>query len=140
MKKQEKTAVIEEEFDPELFEIKTLADFKVWNKWARKNGHPVKVPDESYYKKVKVKFQRFDQPENALKARVRNKDIDWTGQLIPGKTYELCTPVVKFLNGLAEPIFKEVKSVENGETVVETKQVGEKSRFSCQVVDFGDDE
>ena len=27
---------------------------------------------------------------------------------------------------------------EDGETIVETKQVGEKSRFSCQVVDFNE--
>lgn len=136
MKKKE----IDTEFDPETFEIKTLDDFKIYNKWARKQGYPVKVPTEEYYKKVKVKFQRFDQPENILKARVRNKDIDWTGQLKPGKTYDLPTPVVKFLNGLAEPIFKEVKSTEDGETLIETKQVGEKSRFSCQVVDFGESE
>lgn len=137
MKKETNTALLED-FDPETFELKTLDDFKIWNKWARKNGHPVKVPTEDYYKKVKVKFQRFDQPENTLKARVRNKDIDWQGQLIPGKVYDLPTPVVKFLNGLAEPIFKEVKSTEDGETIVETKQVGEKSRFSCQVVDFNE--
>jgi len=140
MKKRSEAPTLLEDFDPETFEIKTLDDFKIWNKWARKNGHPIKVPTEDYYKKVKVKFQRFDQPENTLKARVRNKDIDWTGQLIPGKTYDLCIPVVKFLNGLAEPDFKEVKSFENGETIVETKQVGEKSRFSCQVIDFGDED
>jgi len=139
MKKKESATAVIEDFDPETFEIKTLDDFKIFNKWARRNGHPVRVPTEEYYKKVKVKFQRFDQPENTLKARVRNREIDWQGQLIPGKTYDLPTPVVKFLNSLAEPIFKEVKSVEGGETVIETKQVGEKSRFSCQVVDFGDE-
>lgn len=128
-----------QEIDPEEFEFKTLEDFAVWNKWARKNGMPIRVPTGEFHKTVKIKFQRFDQPENTLKVRVRNKDIDWSGQLIPGKTYELPRPVVKFLNNLSEPIFKQVPVNDGSETVYETKQVGEKARFSCQIVDFGDD-
>lgn len=141
MKKQESkdTAVIED-LDPETFEFKTLEDFKIFNKWARKNGHMIRVPTEEYHKKVKVKFQRFDQPENVLKARVRNRNIDWRGQLIPGQIYELPQPVVKFLNGISEPIYAEVDVNNESTTKKETKQVGERSRFSCQVVDFGDDE
>lgn len=126
-----------EDIDPETFEFKTLEDFNTFNRWARKNGHAVRVPTEEFYPKVKVKFQRFDQPDNVLKARVRNREIDWKGQLIPGKVYDLPKPVVRFLNRLAEPIFKEVKS-NDGDSLYETKQVGEKSRFSCQVVDFGE--
>lgn len=136
MKKEEKIEY--KEIDPETFEFKTLDDFKVFNKWARKNKIPVRVPTEEFHKKVKVKFQRFDQPENVLKVRVRNKDIDWRGQLKPGNIYDLPTPVVKFLNGLCEPIFSQVELKDGGDTLKETKQVGEKSRFSCQVVDFGD--
>lgn len=127
------------DIDPETYEFKTIEDFRVFNRWARKNKIPVKVPSGDFYPKVKIKFQRFDQPENVLKARVRNKDIDWSGQLIPGKTYDLPKPVIKFLNNLSEPIFKEVAVNDGGSTTHETRQVGEKSRFSCQVVDFGDD-
>lgn len=134
MKKQE-----EKEIDPETFEFKTLEDFKTFNRWARKNKLPIRVPTAEYHKHVKIKFQRFDQPENVLKARVRNRDIDWSGQLIPGKVYELPLPVVKFLNQLSEPIFKEVPVGDGSSTTYETRQVGEKSRFSCQVLDFGDD-
>lgn len=125
------------DIDPETFEFKTLEDFAIFNRWARKNKVPVRVPTEEFYPKVKVKFQRFDQPENVLKARVRNREIDWQGQLIPGKVYDLPKPVVRFLNRLAEPIFQEVTCTD-GSALKETKQVGEKSRFSCQVVDFGD--
>lgn len=125
------------EIDPETFEFKTLEDFKTFNKWARKNRVPVRVPTEEFYEKIKVKFQRFDQPENVLKARVRNKDIDWKGQLIPGQTYMLPKPVIKFLNNIAEPIFSEVTCTD-GSALKETKQTGERSKFSCQVVDFGD--
>jgi hypothetical protein len=96
----------------------------------------VKVPDESYHKKVRIKFQRFDQPENILKAIVRNKDIDWRGQLKPGHEYELPIPVVKYLNKLAVPIFSEVKVNDGGDMITETRQTGEKNRFSCQVIDF----
>lgn len=143
MKKQESNAPVMEqpnEIDPETFEFKTVKDFEIFNKWARKNGHPIRVPTEEFYKKVKVKFQRFDQPENVLKARVRNKQIDWRGQLIPGQIYDLPQPVVKFLNGIVEPIYGEVDVNDGSTTKKETKRVGERSRFSCQVVDFGDDE
>jgi hypothetical protein len=130
------TATMEDTgFDPYNCELKTTEDFEKYNRWARMHKRPVKVPDESFYPKVKIKFQRFDQPENVLKARVRNKDIDWTGQLKPGCVYELATPVVKFLNRLAVPKFEEVR-VNEGDTRTETRQTGEICRFSCQVIDF----
>jgi hypothetical protein len=124
----------EEAFDFDTFEIRTLEDFAIYNKHARKAKRPVKVPDESFHKKIKIKFQRFDQPENVLKARVRNKDIDWKGQLMPGNIYELPVPVVNFLNNLATPIFGEVDVNDGGTTKKETRQIGERSRFSCQMV------
>lgn len=127
------------EIDPETFEFKTLEDFNVYNRWARKNKVPVKIPDESFHKKVKVKFQRFDQPENVLKVRVRNRSIDWTGQLKPGKVYDLPLPVVKFINSLVEPIYGEVKVQNSDEVLYETQKVGERARFSCQVLDFGEE-
>ena len=126
----------QEEWDPDKCEFKTMADYDRWNAWARKNGRPVKVPTEDFYPKVKVRFQRFEQPENILKVRVRNREIDWTGQLKPGKTYNLCQPVVTFLNNLATPIFEEVKVTDDGVTKTETKQTGERPRFSCQVLEF----
>ena len=134
-----------EPFDFDTFEFKTVADFEIYNKQVRKhnrfclherNKMHVKVPDESFHKMVKVKFQRFDQPENVLKVRVRNKDIDWKGQLKAGGTYDLPVPVIKFLNNLAVPQFAEVKSEYGDATHTETKQVGELSRFSCNVIDF----
>lgn len=128
---------VEKEFDPEFDEITKLEHFEIYNKWARKNKRPVKAPTEDFYPKYKVKFQRFDQPDNVLKIRVRKKDIDWTGQLKPGKTYDLCLPVIQFLNSLCEPIFAEVRVTDGSETKTETKQVGEKNRFSCQAMEFG---
>ena len=127
-----------QDIDPETFEFKEVKDFEIFNRWARKNGHAIRVPDESYYKKVKVKVQRFDQPENVLKTRVRNRDIDWRGELIPGQIYELATPVVKFLNRIAEPIYGEVPVSDGSSTKTKTEQVGERSKFSCQVIDFED--
>ena len=140
---------MEKPFDFDTFEIKKLEDFAIWNLHAHKafreaKKHnprcdppiPVRVPDESYHKMIKVKFQRFDQPENVLKVRVRNKEIDWRGQLKPGCTYDLSLPVVKFLNKLAVPIFAEVKVENGGETKSETRQVGERNRFSCQLLEL----
>ncbi len=134
-----------EVFDFDTFKFENIGSFAIYNAHVRKhnrfclherNKMHVKVPDESFYKKVKIKFQRFDQPENVLKVRVRNKDIDWKGQLKAGGTYTLPVPVIKFLNNLAVPIFAEVKS-EYGDVVhSETKQVGERNRFSCNVIDF----
>lgn len=142
---------IEEEkpFDFENHQFKTLQDFEVWNYHARKAFReakknnpkcdppiPCRVPDASFHKKAKVKFQRFDQPENVLKVVLRNKDIDWSGQLKPGCTYELPLPVIRFLNRLCTPIFAEVKVENGGEIKTETKQVGERSRFSCQLIEL----
>lgn len=136
-------------FDFDTFELKTLEDFDTWNMHARKafreakKTNPkcdppihVKVPDASFHKHVKVKFQRFDQPENVLKVKCRTKDIDWKGELKPGCIYDLPAPVVKFLNRLAVPIFAEVKVENSGDTKTETKQVGERNRFSCQQLEF----
>lgn len=144
-----KKAELLEEFDFETFQVKTIEDVKIWNLHARKAlrkarmndkhataPYPIKVPTENMHKKIKVKFQRFDQPENVLKVWVRNEDIDWKGQLKPGCTYDLPVPVVKFINKLAVPIFAEVEVKDGGETKTETRQVGERNRFSCQQIDF----
>lgn len=142
-------AELEKPFDFDTFELKTVEDYAIWNLHARrafreaKKMNPkcdppvsVRVPDASFHKIIKVKFQRFDQPENVLKVRVRNKDIDWKGELKPGATYDLPLPVVKFLNRLAVPIFAEVKVENGGEVKTETKQVGERNRFSCHLLEM----
>ena len=148
-KKTDQKIELDKEFDFDTFELKTIEDYAVWNlhahkafREAKKNNPkcdppiPVRVPDESFHKKIKVKFQRFDQPENVLKVRVLNKDIDWRGQLKPGGVYDLPLPVVKFLNRLAVPIFAEVKVDNGGEVKTETKQVGERNRFSCHLMEI----
>lgn len=121
--------------------LKTLEDFKVYNAEARKQGKPVKVPNESFHKKFKVKFQRFDQPNNVLKAYVRRENIEWRGQLIPGGIYHLPLPVIQFLNSLSEPIFAQVDVHQGGDENIgvprkETKQVGERARFSCMQLEY----
>ena len=146
MKKKEQEEVIPaiesqnkepvKEYDPECDQPTTLEQIEIYNKYARKNKRPVKVPDASFYPKVKVRFQRFDQPENLLKCRVRNKQIDWTGALKPGCVYELPFPVVKWLNSLAVPIFAEVKVDDQEGVRSETRQVGERARFSCQPLEY----
>jgi hypothetical protein len=132
-------------FDFETFKCEKLEDFPIYNAHVRKhnrnclherNKMKVRVPDESFYKLYKTKFHRFQQQENILKVRVRNKDIDWTGQLKSGGTYMLPMPVINFLNKLSTPDFAEVK-VEHGNAVhTETKQVGETPRFSCNVLEY----
>jgi hypothetical protein len=149
-KKIEPKEVVEnkEPFDFDTFQVNTLEDIKVWNLHARKafreaKKHnpkcdppiPVKVADESFHKKMRVKFQRFDQPENVLKVHVRTSEISWKGQLKPGGIYDLPLPVIRFLNRLAVPIFAEVKIEDGGETKTETRQIGERNRFSCHVME-----
>lgn len=134
-----------EPFDFDNFKFEKLEDFDVYNAQVRKhnrnclherNKMKVKIPDESFYKLYKTKFHRFQQHENVLKVRVRNKQIDWTGQLKSGGTYMLPLPVIEFLNKLAIPEFAEVK-VEHGNAVhTETRQVGETPRFSCNVLEY----
>jgi hypothetical protein len=110
-------------FDFDTFELKTVEDYATWNlhahrafREAKKSNPkcdppvPVRVPDESFHKKVKVKFQRF--------------------------VYDLPLPVVKFLNRLATPIFAEVRVENGGDTKTETRQVGERNRFSCHLLEL----
>ena len=149
METKAEQAEMEKPFDFDTFELNTVEDYAVWNLHARKAFReakksnprcdppiPVRVPDETFHKKVKVKFQRFDQPENVLKVKCRTREIDWVGQLKPGCTYELPLPVVKFLNNLAVPIFAECKVENGGETRTETKQIGERNRFSCHLLEL----
>lgn len=134
-----------EAFDFDTFKFEKLEDFEIYNSHVRKhnrlclherNKMKVKVPNESFYKKFKTKFHRFQQHENILKVRVRNKDIDWSGQLKSGGTYMLPMPVINFLNKLATPEFAEVKTEHGNATHTETKQVGETPRFSCNVLEY----
>ena len=140
---------VEKPFDFDTHEIKTLEDIYEWNKHchkafreAKKNNpkcdppYPVKVPDESFHKKAKIKFQRFDQPENVLKVNMCTRELAWCGQLKPGRTYTLPLPVIRYLNNLATPIYAEVKVEDDGDTITETRQVGEKNRFSCQFIEL----
>lgn len=146
---KEQLAAMEKPFDFDTFELNTIEDYKIWNlhahrafREAKKHNPrcdppiPVKVPNEDFHKKLKVKFQRFDQPENVLKVHVRNGEIDWRGQLKPGCSYELPLPVIKFLNNLAVPVFAEVKVENGGEVRTETRQVGERNRFSCHLLEI----
>ena len=134
-----------ESFNFEGFKFETIADFDIYNAEVRKHNRMcvherqkmrVKVPDETFYKKFKTKFYRFEQPENVLKVRVRNKEIDYTGQLKSGGTYMLPMPVINFLNKLATPEFAEVKTEHGNAVHTETKQVGERPRFSCNIVEY----
>lgn len=134
-----------EPFDFDTFKFNTVEDFEIYNAQVRKhnrfciherNKMHVKIPDESFYKKYKTKFYRFQQMENVLKVRIRNKEIDWKGQLKSGGTYMLPMPVINFLNGLATPEFAEVKTEHGNAVHTETKQVGETPRFSCNVIDY----
>jgi hypothetical protein len=128
---------VKEDFDYENPKFKTMDDYDKYNKWARKNKIPVKVPTEDFYKKRRCKFQRMDaQKENVLKVRKRCREIDWQGQLKHGGIYYLCDPIITFLNTLATPIFAQVDVNDGGPVRKETKQVGEECRFSCQVLDF----
>jgi hypothetical protein len=134
-----------EAFDFDEFKIEKLEYFDIYNAHVRKhnrlclherNKMKVKVPTASFYKLFKTKFHRFQQHENILKVRVRNKEIDWTGQLKSGGTYMLPMPVISFLNRLATPEFAEVKTEHGNATHTETKQVGETPRFSCNVLEY----
>jgi hypothetical protein len=67
---------LEKKYDPTEENPTKLEHFDIYNKHARLKKIPVKVPSEDFYPKMKVRFQRFEQPTNVLKCRVRNKDID----------------------------------------------------------------
>jgi hypothetical protein len=146
---QEQEKIAEKPFDFDTWEFNTIEDYHTWNFHARKAFReakkmnpkcdppiPCKAPPASMHKTMKVKFQRFDQPENILKARVRNSEIDWKGELKGGCTYDLPLPVIRFLNRLAVPIFAEVKIENGGDIKSETRQVGERNRFSCHLLEY----
>lgn len=129
-----KDRTVEDIIDLQQLPLETIEDYKVYNDHARKLRMPVKVPPDSMHPQWEVKFQRFDQPENVLKYRLCTAEIDTQGQLIPGKTYTLPKPVVLWLNDRNVPVFAQVDVNDGGPTLKETRQVGERARFSCQFI------
>lgn len=131
--------VMESSTDIESLPLATLDDYRRYNQAARKHNrtqgklvYRVKIPPTNLHKHYKVRFQRFDQQENILKTVRRSHEIDWKGQLKSGCIYTLPLPIINFLNDLAEPIFSEVTLPDGTK---ETQQTGQKSRFSCQIID-----
>lgn len=121
--------------DLQKMPLKSIEDYKAYNQEARRAGVPVKIPPNSLHKQFKIKFERFDQPENVLKFIVVNADVDYEGELIPGKIYILPEPVVRHLDSRAVPIYSEVEVRDGGETRTETRQTGERSRFVCRFLE-----
>lgn len=117
--------------------LDTVEDYRAYNKIARRQRTPVKVPPTHMHKHRKVKFTRNDgQHENVLKAFVSNADIEFKAQLKSGCIYDLPVPFIKFLSSRTVPVFSEVR---NPDGTTETKQTGEWNRFSCQTIDEDDD-
>lgn len=121
--------------DLQKLPLKTIEDYKEYNMQARRAGVPVKIPPAHLHKQFKIKFERFDQPDNVLKFCVVNENIDFTGQLIPGKTYVLPEPVVRHLDSRCFAVYGEVEVKDGSETKIETRQVGERSRFICRFIE-----
>lgn len=131
----EETYEVKDIVDLHKMPLETLEDYAAYNEQARRLKMPVKIPPDHLHPQWEVKFQRFDQPENILKYRLCNAEIDTRGQLIPGKKYVLPMPVVHWLNSLAVPQYGMVDVHEEGSpTIKETRQIGEKARFSCQFI------
>lgn len=131
--------IMEKNVDMDAMPLNTVEDYKKYNDAARKLNreagkivYKVKIPPTKLHKHYKVRFQRFDQQENVLKTMRRSAEIEWKGQLKSGQIYTLPLPIINFLNNLAEPIFSEV-TLPDG--LKETQQTGERSRFSCQILD-----
>lgn len=121
--------------DLQKMPLKTIEDYKLYNEAARRASCPVKIPPSSLHKQYKIKFERFDQPDNVLKFLVVNADIDYQAELIPGHVYTLPEPVVRHLDSRAVPVYDEVEVREGGSVRTETKQVGERSRFVCRLLE-----
>ena len=90
---------------------------------------PKKIPEWTGVV-TRVKFQRNDQPDNPMTIKLRNHLIDWCGELIPGREYDLPEPVISFINSRKEPKYQEVQDPDNPRQTL-TKIVGEKQRCYC---------
>lgn len=118
--------------------LATVEDYRNYNKIARRQKSPVKIPPVHLHKHRRIKFTRNDgQQENVLKAYISNADIEYKAQLKSGHIYDLPVPFIKFLSTRVVPTFSEIK---NPDGTSETKQTGEWNRFSCQTVDEDEDE
>lgn len=89
---------------------------------------PIQQVEEPKHRMVRIKFQRFDQPENPAPIRLFTREIDFEKTLTPGEIYELPEPVVRFINSRAEPVYKEFRHPDGS---VEMRIAGEKARFAA---------
>jgi hypothetical protein len=104
---------------------------------AHVDTRPVNPEDENT-KKYKCKFVRFDQPSNVLKTARRKATktavYSWEGELMSGGVYELPRFVIEFLNTRVEPIYAQVHKQGGHNNEMITERIGEKPRFSCQML------
>lgn len=135
-KKQTVNVILEQPSDVRLDDLPldSIEDYRAYNKEAQKQRKPLKIPPNEMHEQVEVRFNRFDQPENVLKFYKRCAEFEYKGQWMPGSTYICPRPVMDYLNGLSTPIYAEVKVDDGGQVKTETKQVGERPRFSCQLI------
>lgn len=123
-----------EDIDLHSLPLKTLDDYKYYNKIARKQKKPMKCAPVSFFPKMKVKFIRRDgQQGNPLKVRRRDavELIDFKETLMDNAIYELPVPIINWLNSLGVKRYKEVK---NSEGMPEMFFSHYDYRFSCQMV------
>lgn len=117
-------------------ELKTIEDYRTYNEQARENGWRLKFPPEKLHQKEKVKVTRLDnQEKNPIKIRLQSLahgvEIDFKKIIVPGEVYELPLPVVRHLERLHYPEYKEIKAPDG---TSKTMQVGKKPRFAISYV------
>lgn len=118
--------------NPNPPELKTLEDYREYNKEARANGWRVKLPPPEVHETRKVKVMRLDgQGKNPIKVKLASLahglEIDYQATIVPGKAYELPLPIIKHLQSKKYPQYAEVKKP-NGES--ETVFTHDDPRFS----------
>lgn len=128
--------VREENFDDiEKMSLDSFEDYELYNSKARKLGMPVKCPPLHLHKHLRCKVSRLDgQGNNAIRARKRDKSIDFDETIMPGQEVEIPEVIVDFLHSLQYPQYKQINHPDGTSETVFSHNM---PRFAVQVLSRG---
>lgn len=104
-----------EDVEIEDMPLNTIRDYRLYNEKARAMNkklricrYPIKPCPVELHPKVRVVFQRSDQPSNPLPVYKSDDKIHFDMKLYPGQTYDLPEYIFNYLQEKGYPIYKTI--------------------------------
>ena len=130
--------VKKEKLPIEEMPLETMRDYRLYNEEARKLNkklrmcrYPIKPCPVELHPKIRVKFQRMDQPSNPLPVYKSDDIIDFKETLIPGQVYDLPEYIVHYLSEKGNPVWERYTKKDGSE---DTRMSHKIPKYSLQKV------